>query len=125
MPWSFIRMSFSIVASIMVSLPVVAFSPDVVVEGDDLFSQLRAHVLQLVLKKRLDAFVVVRLELERPGTCLLHPFGAMELREPDNAKAASEAVLRVRPVLHDRLHEELCLRPDLLPHRLFRSRVHS
>ena len=118
MPWSFIISSFSIVASIMVRLPVIALSPHVGVQGDDLLFRLGVHVLQLPLQKRFDAFVVVRLEIERPYACLLHPFGRIELRKPYQAEAAPIAVLRMFPVLHDRLHEHPRIWPYLLAPRL-------
>src|SRR5208283_2557413 len=88
---------------------IVASAPDVLVDDTYPGRLLREFLaIQLVLEDRLDALIRVGLQNEGTGTGGLEPFFPVAPCQPHDAEAGAEALLGVRPSLHDLPDEFRC-----------------
>src|SRR5881628_1071400 len=110
--WSFSSVgALSIVAPSLVVVP----SPEMFVdrrEGELRRGCRRREPVEAVLEDRVDVAVGARVDRDGAGAGGLEPRGTIALGQPQDAKARAIALLGMRPIREDRLHQGGGLRAD-------------
>src|SRR5206468_6813384 len=102
--------SFSSVGALSIGAPslVVVPSPEMFVdrrEGELRRGRGRGESVEAVLEDRVDVAVGARVDRDGAGAGRLEPRGAVALGQPQDAEARAIALLGMRPICEDRLHQ--------------------